>query len=74
MTAATREPMPRQIWFLAWNEAAERFSYYGMTSILTLYMVRHLGQARNEAISWYSIFSAAVYLMPMAGGFLADRY
>ncbi len=72
--AATRERMPRPIWFLAWNEAAERFSYYGMTSILTLYMVRHLERPRNEAISWYSIFTAAVYLMPVVGGFVADRF
>ena len=69
-----RERFPPSIKFLAWNEAAERFSYYGMTSILTLHLVQHLGQARNAAISWYSLFSAAVYLMPLAGGWIADRY
>ncbi|MFO0582790.1 MAG: MFS transporter [Anaeromyxobacter sp.] len=73
-TAAARERFPGSIWYLAWNEAAERFSYYGMTSILTLHLVQHMGIAKNEAVSWYSYFVAAVYLMPLVGGVLADRW
>ncbi|HUL59947.1 MAG TPA: MFS transporter [Anaeromyxobacteraceae bacterium] len=67
------ERFPTAVWFLAWNEAAERFSYYGMASILTLHMVRHLGFAENEAIAGYQLFTAAVYLTPLAGAVLADR-
>jgi POT family proton-dependent oligopeptide transporter len=74
VTAPPRERFPSAVWYLAWNEAAERFSYYGMTSILTLHLVQHLGQAKNDAIAWYSYFSAAVYLMPLLGGFIADRF
>ncbi|HEY6099216.1 MAG TPA: MFS transporter, partial [Anaeromyxobacter sp.] len=74
MPSAPRERFPPSIRFLAWNEAAERFSYYGMTSILTLYLVEHLGQPRNLAISWYSAFAAAVYFMPIVGGIIADRF
>jgi POT family proton-dependent oligopeptide transporter len=74
MERAPAERFPPQIKYLAWNEAAERFSYYGMTSILTLYLVEHLGMARHLAISWYSAFTAAVYLMPIVGGVVADRF
>ena len=74
MERAPADRFPPQIKFLAWNEAAERFSYYGMTSILTLHLVDHLGVARNLAISWYSVFTAAVYLMPIVGGVVADRF
>ncbi len=70
---APRDRFPPQVWFLAWNEAAERFSYYGMASILALHMVRHLGFRENEAIAGYQLFTAAVYLTPIAGAILADR-
>ena len=70
--AAAPARLPPQIWFLAWNEAAERFSYYGMTSILTLHMVRHLGLAEHQAVSGFQLFTAAVYLTPLAGALLAD--
>jgi len=66
--------LPPQIWFLAWNEAAERFSYYGMTSILALHMVRNLGLAEHEAVSGFQLFTAAVYLTPLAGALLADTF
>jgi POT family proton-dependent oligopeptide transporter len=71
-TAAHR--FPPSIKFLAWNEAAERFSYYGMASILVLHMVRNLGLPENQAIAAYQLFTAAVYLTPIAGAFVADRY
>lgn len=72
--AAPRARFPTQVWFLAWNEAAERFSYYGMASILALHMVRHLGFQENQAIAAYQLFTAAVYLTPIAGALLADRF
>ena len=73
-SSAPREKLPRQIAFLAWNEAAERFSYYGMTSILALHMARNLGFAENEAVAAFQIFTFAVYFMPMIGAFVADRF
>jgi proton-dependent oligopeptide transporter, POT family len=74
MTETARRRFPPSIKYLAWNEAAERFSYYGMASILVLHMVRNLGLAEHEAIAAYQLFTAAVYLTPIAGAFLADRY
>jgi POT family proton-dependent oligopeptide transporter len=43
-----------------------------MTSILTLYMARHLGLAENRAIAGYQIFGTAAYAMPILGAILAD--
>ena len=74
MTATAKGRFPSSIRFLAWNEAAERFSYYGMTSILVLHMVRNLGFQENEAVAAYQIFTAGVYLMPILGALLADRF
>ena len=65
---------PRQIFFIVGNEAAERFSFYGMTSILTLYMVENLGFAENVAKARFHFFTFAVYMMPLLGGWLADRF
>ncbi len=64
--------LPSQIWYLAWNEAAERFSYYGMTSILTLHLVKNLGLGEHQAISGYQYFVFAVYLTPILGALLSD--
>jgi POT family proton-dependent oligopeptide transporter len=69
-----RERLPPSIRFLAWNEAAERFSYYGMTSVLALYMARHLGIPDHRAIAGFQIFTFAVYGMPIVGALLADRF
>jgi proton-dependent oligopeptide transporter, POT family len=67
-----RERFPPSIKYLAWNEAAERYSYYGMASILALYMRDHLHLPEHLATSGYQAFVAAVYLAPLAGAFLAD--
>jgi proton-dependent oligopeptide transporter, POT family len=65
--------MPPQVRYIVGNEACERFSYYGMVSILTLYCVNalKLGEARGEAISHY--FKFGVYFMPLLGAWLSDR-
>jgi proton-dependent oligopeptide transporter, POT family len=70
--AAPAARLPRSIWFLAWNEAAERFSFYGMGSILALHMVKHLGLAENQAVAGKSLFNAAVYLTPLLGALVSD--
>jgi POT family proton-dependent oligopeptide transporter len=71
-TSAPPARLPSQIWYLAWNEAAERFSYYGMTSILTLHLVKNLGLSESGAISGYQYFVFAVYLTPILGALLSD--
>ena len=52
----------------------ERFSYYGMRALLVLYMVNYFKWAQKDASSVYKWYTSLVYLTPLLGGFLADRY
>ena len=65
---------PIGFWFFFWGELAERSSYYGMRAILALYMVDKLGFTRGESSAAMSTFIAACYLLPLVGGYLADRF
>ncbi|MEZ4439986.1 MAG: POT family MFS transporter [Polyangiaceae bacterium] len=78
---ATKE-MPKGIPFIIGNEAAERFSYYGMRTILVVFMTQYLlgsdGQlapmAEKEATGWYHLFGSAVYALPALGAILSDAW
>ncbi|HZZ85340.1 MAG TPA: POT family MFS transporter [Anaeromyxobacteraceae bacterium] len=72
--APVRQRFPPQIKFLAWNEGCERFSYYGMTSVLTIHMVRNLLMRESSAEASYHLFGTAVYLTPLVGAWIADRF
>jgi len=90
MPAATPSPyrtapapsseMPGGVPFIVANEAAERFSYYGMRSILVVFMTQHLLDASGaaapmgdtEAREWFHAFAAAVYFTPLVGAVLSD--
>ncbi len=74
MARAAADRFPPQIRYLAWNEGCERFSFYGMSSILTIYMARHLGMPDSDAEANYHLFVFAAYLTPLAGAWLADRF
>ena len=65
---------PTGFWFFFWGELAERCSFYGMNAILLLYMVDTLGFEKANASSYTSFFTAACYLTPLFGGWIADRY
>jgi POT family proton-dependent oligopeptide transporter len=71
---AATDRYPPQIKFIVGNEACERFSYYGMASILVLYMNEHLRFSEQDSKGLYHLFVMAVYLAPLAGGFFADRF
>lgn len=74
--------MPPGIPFIVGNEAAERFSYYGMRAILTIYMTQYLlssdgtkaPMSENDATATYHWFSAANYAFPILGALLADLW
>ena len=66
--------LPSQIKFIVGNEAAERFSFYGMKAILTLFMTDYLLFSKDSATSVYHLFVMAVYFTPLLGGYLSDRY
>ena len=60
------------ICFLA--EMWERFSYYGMRAILIFYLTQHFLFAPKVASGHYGSYTALVYLLPLIGGFLADKW
>ena len=69
-----RERHPAALSTLFFTEMWERFSYYGMRALLVLYLVNALGYARADALAVYGLYTALVYLTPVLGGYLADRY
>lgn len=65
---------PRKAFFvLFFIEIWERFGYYGMASLMVLYMVERLGFGDARADIIWGAFSALVYSMPMLGGYVGDR-
>ncbi len=65
---------PPQIKYLIGNEGCERFSFYGMRTILTVFMVQYLAIEKGVATEVYHWFVAGCYLTPLAGAYLADRF
>lgn len=71
---------PKALYYLFFTELWERFSYYGMRALLTLYIVKELyanlgeGAADIRGFSIYAAFGALVYATPVLGGMIADRY
>jgi proton-dependent oligopeptide transporter, POT family len=74
--------MPPQIPFIIGNEACERFSFYGMRNILTVFLIDWLlrndvpmqSQREASAKAVFHLFVFGVYFTPLLGGFLADRF
>ncbi len=64
---------PRGFWFVFWGELAERASFYGMRTVLALYLLDVLRFEPAGAASVMTFFLAACYLAPLLGGFIADR-
>ena len=72
--------MPPGVPFIVGNEAAERFSYYGMNSILVIFMTHYMMTAKGapdllsptQAEAWYHTFVSVVYGLCVLGAFLAD--
>ncbi len=65
---------PRGLYFLFATEMWERFSYYGMRALLTLYLITYLQFLPEQSSNVYKWYTSLVYLTPLLGGFLADRY
>ncbi len=65
---------PPQIKYIVGNEAAERYSFYGMRSILTLFMTQTLLFSESKSISVFHLFVLGVYFTPLLGGYLSDRF
>lgn len=65
---------PRGLIILFFAEMWERFSYYGMRGILIFYLTQHLLFDDDVAGAQYGSYTSLVYLLPLLGGLLADRY
>ncbi len=72
--------MPPGVPYIIGNEAAERFSYYGMNSVLTIFMTKYLLDRMGHlsvmqpanAEAWYHTFVSMLYFLPIFGAILAD--
>jgi POT family proton-dependent oligopeptide transporter len=81
-SSSTRPPIlqrtflghPVGLYVLFFTEMWERFSYYGMRALLILYMVNYFKWAQKDASTIYKVYTSFVYVTPIIGGFLADRY
>lgn len=71
--AVDANKFPGGISYIVGNEACERYSYYGMKSILVVFMIQVLLFQEAHATSTYHLFSAACYLLPLAGAYISDR-
>jgi proton-dependent oligopeptide transporter, POT family len=73
-TSPAAERMPPGIPFIIANELAERFSYYGINSILSVYMVQHLHFTESTATVWQTMFKFGAYFFPFFAAILADVF
>ena len=65
---------PRGLSLLFFTEMWERFSYYGMRALFSLYMINALLFSKEKASEIYGSYTGLVYLTPLIGGYVADRY
>ncbi len=65
---------PKGLFILFFAEMWERFSYYGMRGILIFYLTQHFLFRDDYASGLYGSYTSLVYLLPLLGGILADRY
>ena len=65
---------PKGLFMLFFAEMWERFSYYGMRALLIFYLTQHWLFSDGESGIIYGAYTALVYITPVLGGYLADRY
>ena len=65
---------PKGLYFLFFTEMWERFSYYGMRAIFILFMTKILLMKDADASQIYGSYTGLVYLTPLLGGYLCDKY
>lgn len=65
---------PKGLYMLFFAEMWERFSYYGMRALLIFYLTKHWLFSDGNANLVYGAYTSLVYITPVLGGYLADRY
>ena len=78
LIAASRKPEfmghPKGLYMLFFAEMWERFSYYGMRALLIFYLTQHWLFNDGQSTLIYGAYTSLVYITPVLGGYLADRY
>jgi POT family proton-dependent oligopeptide transporter len=65
---------PKGLYVLFFAEMWERFSYYGMRALLILYLTQHWLYSDGKANLIYGAYTSLVYITPVLGGYIADKY
>ena len=71
---ATKQAHPKGLWVLFGTEMWERFNFYGMRTLLTLFIVNALRISEEDSSIIYGGFLGLCYLTPMLGGFISDKF
>lgn len=74
MSSNTNNSHPKGLYLLFFTEMWERFSYYGMRAIFILFMTKALFMDRAYASNIYGSYTGLVYLTPLLGGYISDRF
>ena len=74
MSETVKTGHPKGLWVLFGTEMWERFNFYGMRAILTLFLINSLMMKEADASIIYGGFLGLCYLTPMLGGFVSDRF
>jgi POT family proton-dependent oligopeptide transporter len=72
--ASIQKGHPKGLYVLFATEMWERFNYYGMRAILVLFLVKAMAFNQGAASQVYGSYTGLVYLTPLVGGYIADRY
>lgn len=71
-TVGRSERMPVGIPYIISNEFAERFCYYGINAILSVYLVQFMHVSESQATTWQSLFKSGAYFFPLIGAIISD--
>lgn len=74
MKPAVREKYPKIVFLIILNEFCERFSYYGLRTILFIYLTGFIRMESNTATAIYHSFTVLCYFSPLLGAIIADGY
>lgn len=73
-STSTTSGHPKGLWVLFTTEMWERFNFYGMRALLSLFLAEALMMGKQEASIIYGGFLGLSYLTPMLGGYISDKY
>lgn len=65
---------PKEMYFLAMTEMAQRFAFWGVGNLLVLYLVKFYDFGGAKATHFYGAFTGIAFVLPVLGGYLADRW